>query len=1005
MYVFFTINYSYLHDKQMIKHEYFMLLEKFKIMFFVNFAKSANKRWTYYLFSFACFYWVSSALTQEAVAEKHKNIYLLSQTIKLGKKPVKSTFFSADNQHVVTLSGNSYLEVYRIQNGKRQRVISSQEQKAISLVLHPGGKLAVTGGQDETVRIWDTQQTTAKGILRGHLGPVSRLALNIGGEILASGSLDGTVFLWNMKENEMLKSAKLFSKGSIKSLAFNSQEDILAVGGEDGSLQFRSVPELELISTLSAHKSSVAAGEFNTRGDIFVSGSKDGKLIVWDWKNKKQLSATKFEDAVTDLKIHPKREEIAVGTAGGNFEIWSLLEAEQLQNINKFEAALTQVAFDNNGQRIISALENGSVHIWEYSTSLHLKTLSGHERPVESLDFSFDSKRLISSAADKSVRVWELGSSEAPEKFEMGTHRVLAVRFVPGSENFSTAGIDSSVIIWDGKDGNPIRELKFHQGKVNALSFHPHEPVLLSVGSDKQWAFWNLDSGKLIHSHRGHASQILTSSISPDGNSFATAGSDLSIILWKYPEGEPIIKLKGHEKAVTTLAFSPDGKMLASGSQDNQIFLWKLEEEISKTPLRKLEGHGFIINKVMFSKDGKALISISKDKTARLWEVKSGKMLRILHGDSTALVAAALSSNGKLIALSNLRKQIFILKFPNDIEELQDTLGDLSPGDVVNLDEAESSESAANGSENFVKDLADLSEKEGQPMTAEELLAYSAPEIEKLSTDHIQKQKRLNQLLKSKNNCLNIAEMEKLALQILRRIPNDLAAYHALIKSSILKKDFLSMGLLLKAVDFAELETEHYDYISILEIRNIFDNLYFDVFDQSFERNGNNQEIKLSNCNGETKPVLLGKIVRNLRYPDEFLKKITSVPRMFELRDFMELAQGEFRNRMFAEIKRVMDLGTPHLASRLPMARGEQVKSIPVGILKLNLEKAQTIKNEGMTAFGLRKEGGQWQSYHSDQDNKVVMELPAGAYYLKVAGVIRKTFVLVAGTQINLSVE
>ena len=76
-------------------------------MFFVNFAKSANKRWTYYLFSFACFYWVSSALAQEAVAEKHKNIYLHSQTIKLGKKPVKSTFFSTDNQHVVTLSGNS----------------------------------------------------------------------------------------------------------------------------------------------------------------------------------------------------------------------------------------------------------------------------------------------------------------------------------------------------------------------------------------------------------------------------------------------------------------------------------------------------------------------------------------------------------------------------------------------------------------------------------------------------------------------------------------------------------------------------------------------------------------------------------------------------------------------------------------------------------------------------------------------------------------------------------
>ncbi|MDP7176280.1 MAG: hypothetical protein QF647_08680, partial [SAR324 cluster bacterium] len=76
--------------------------------------------------------------------------------MKLGKKPVQGAFISADNQRVVVLSGNSSLEIYRTQNGKRQRVVSSQEQKAISLVLHPGGKLAITGGQDETVRIWDT---------------------------------------------------------------------------------------------------------------------------------------------------------------------------------------------------------------------------------------------------------------------------------------------------------------------------------------------------------------------------------------------------------------------------------------------------------------------------------------------------------------------------------------------------------------------------------------------------------------------------------------------------------------------------------------------------------------------------------------------------------------------------------------------------------------------------------------------------------------------------------
>ena len=113
----------------------------------------------------------------------------------------------------------------------------------------------------------------------------------------------------------------------------------------------------------------------------------------------------------------------------------------------------------------------------------------------------------------------------------------------------------------------------------------------------------------------------------------------------------------------------------------------------------------------------------------------------------------------------------------------------------------------------------------------------------------------------------------------------------------------------------------------------------------------------------------------------------------------------EFQNRMFAEIKRIIESGTPHPPSRLTMTAEERAPEIPVGTLKINLEKVQTWTNDGMTAFRLRKEGGQWQSYQSDQDNSIVMHLPAGGYYLKVGGILRKTFFLIAGTKLHLSVD
>ena len=55
-------------------------------------------------------------------------------------------------------------------------------------------------------------------------------------------------------------------------------------------------------------------------------------------------------------------------------------------------------------------------------------------------------------------------------------------------------------------------------------------------------------------------------------------------------------------------------------------------------------------------------------------------------------------------------------------------------------------------------------------------------------------------------------------------------------------------------------------------IRNIFDNLRFGLFDQSFVRQGNKQKIKLANCKGNPLSVSLSGIIRNLRYPDEFVR-------------------------------------------------------------------------------------------------------------------------------------
>ena len=185
----------------------------------------------------------------------------------------------------------------------------------------------------------------------------------------------------------------------------------------------------------------------------------------------------------------------------------------------------------------------------------------------------------------------------------------------------------------------------------------------------------------------------------------------------------------------------------------------------------------------------------------------------------------------------------------------------------------------------------------------------------------------------------------------------------------------------------------------------MFEKLRTEIFDQSYLRRGNRQNLNFQNCEGKTIEFELSDVSRNLRFPVEFLKKISSTPGLMNYGELMKLSEREFQNRIFAEIDRILNTSAPKPSTQIQWFAEDKAKEVPFGTLHLNLEKSLALKNEGVVSFQLRKEGSHWHTYHTDQDNKVSLHLPAGRYYLHVAGILRKTFFMIAETQFKISIE
>jgi WD40 repeat protein len=70
-------------------------------------------------------------------------------------------------------------------------------------------------------------------------------------------------------------------------------------------------------------------------------------------------------------------------------------------------------------------------------------------------------------------------------------------------------------------------------------------------------------------------------------------------------------------------------------------------------------GHTAVVRRVLFTPDGQQVITVSYDKTVRVWDVASGETVRVFQlpigpGDEGQLNAAALSPDGKLLAVSGI---------------------------------------------------------------------------------------------------------------------------------------------------------------------------------------------------------------------------------------------------------------------------------------------------------------------------------------------------------------
>jgi WD40 repeat protein len=466
------------------------------------------------------------------------------------------------------------------------KTLEGHLERVNSVDLTPDKRIAVSGSDDGTIRIWDVASGRCVNVIKINQF-VKAVCVTPDGRFVASGGrVPNTVRVWKINSGILYRELEGHS-GDIECVDMTPDGRRIASSGADKSIRVWDVEKGICLSVFEGHDGSVTRVCIRSDGRSVVSVGLDFTIRIWDVERNECLKTIRQADKkypslplkISEIGVSADwRFIVSTAESQGGWRIWDINTGTCLREIDNSPSA-QYLNITPNGQLAITVTSRYWIVptlVVNIETGKVLRIFKGHTASVNSAKLTPDGRCGITASWDNTLKVWDIERGNCASK--KAGDRIEKILVVPNRRQ-AICMSSKSMRVWDMNSAVFIKESGI--SIVGQFGISPGCQYVATVSQiGHNVCIWDFESEKLLHEMKGHTERICSISFTSNGQYVISSSYDMTLRVWEVESGICLFIFNHPEtknKGISGFSITPDDKLLIATNYDQIARIWSLE--------------------------------------------------------------------------------------------------------------------------------------------------------------------------------------------------------------------------------------------------------------------------------------------------------------------------------------------------------------------------------------------------------------------------------------------